>query len=76
MRLMEFKMERPDLCKKGAFIKVKEYELPQSYYYTLDHAIGMSKNYPEKERLKSKEGKVLEIKETQRGFYIVMEFDE
>ncbi len=76
MKLMEFKMERPDLCKKGDCIKVKEYELPQSYYYILDHAIGMSKNYSEKERLKSKEGKVLEIKETQRGFYIVMEFDE
>ena len=76
MRQMEFKMERPGLTKPGDVLHVKETKLPNSYFYTLEHAIGMSGNYPTIERLKSTEGTVTDSQETPRGFFVTVEFDE
>ncbi len=76
MRQMEFKMERHGLTKVGERLKVIEGKLPTSYYYTIEHAIAMSGNYTVSERLKSKEGVVVDIKETEKGFFVTMEFDE
>ncbi len=76
MRLMEFKMERSGLTEVGDRLKVTEGRLPMSYYYTLEHAIAMSGNYPQSERLLSEEGVVVDIKETEKGYYVVMSFDE
>ena len=63
MRQMEFKMERPGLTKAGDHLKVTEGKLPTSYY-----AVG--------ERLKSREGDVIDVKETEKGYFVTMEFDE
>ena len=76
MRQMEFKMERPGLTKVGDRLKVTESKLPTSYYYTIQPMIAMSKNYPGYERLQSRKGIVKDIKETDRGYYTVVEFDE
>ena len=76
MRQMEFKMERPGLTKVGDHLKVTEGKLPTSYYYTMEHAYAMSGNYTTLERLKSRQGKVVDIKETPKGFFVTMEFDE
>ena len=76
MRQMEFKMEREGLAKVGDVLSITEGKLPTSYYYTIEHAIAMSGNYTLRERLKSRSGKVVDIKETDRGFFITMEFDE
>jgi len=76
MRQMEFKMERPGLTKVGDHLKVTEGKLPTSYYYTIEHAIAMSGNYAVGERLKSREGDVIDVKETEKGYFVTMEFDE
>lgn len=76
MRQIEFKMEREGLAKVGDILEITEGKLPTSYYYTIEHAIAMSGNYTLRERLKSRSGKVVDIKETDRGFFITMEFDE
>ena len=76
MRLMEFKMERQGLLEVGQEVEITESALPTSYYYTITPAVGMSKNYPAYERLKSATGIVQEVKETSRGFYTVVAFDE
>ncbi|MCR5468717.1 MAG: hypothetical protein K6F37_07140 [Lachnospiraceae bacterium] len=76
MRRMEFKMERPGLCEVGDVLKVTEGKLPTSYYYTLGYAYAMSANYKFNERLISSEGKVVDIVENERGYYVTVEFDE
>lgn len=76
MREMEFKMERPGLVAVGDSVTVTEGLLPSNYYYTIDPAVAMSGNIPFTERLMAKEGTVVDIKETPRGFYVVVSFRE
>ena len=76
MRRMEFKMERPGLTKVGDELSVTEGKLPTSYYYTIEHAIAMSGNCAVSERLKSRKGTVVDVKETEKGYFVTMEFDE
>lgn len=76
MRRMEFKMERTGLLEVGQMLPVSEGKLPNSYYYNLGNSYAMSANYKFGERLKSREGKVVDIEETQKGFFVTVEFDE
>lgn len=76
MRQMDFKMERENLVREGQVVKVTEGVLPSSWYYVVEPAVAMSANYTFRERLKAREGVVREIKQTPRGFYVVVEFDE
>ena len=76
MRKMEFKMERTGLLQEGDVLAVTEGKLPNSYYYTLGNAFAMSANYTFRERLKSAEGKVLQITETPKGSFVTVEFEE
>ncbi len=69
-------MERSGLCEIGDHLSITEGKLPTSYYYTIEHAIAMSGNYTVSERLKSREGVVVDITETEKGFFVIMEFDE
>ena len=69
-------MERRGLTKVGDHLKVTESKLPTSYYYTIEHAIAMSGNYVVSERLKSREGDVVDVRETEKGYFVTMEFDE
>ena len=76
MRTMEFKMERQGLLEVGQKVSVTEGVLPSSYYYTIDPAMAMSGNFKLRERLKSREGPVGDIKENPRGFYVTVTFME
>ena len=76
MRRMEFKMERTVLLKEVDILPVTEGKLPTSYYYTLGKAYAMSANYAVSERLKSREGQVVEIHQTPKGFFVTVEFEE
>lgn len=76
MRSMEFKMERQGLIAEGDSITVTEGVLPSNYYYTIDPSLAMSGNIPFRERLTARQGKVTDIIENERGFYVTVEFDE
>jgi len=39
-------------------------------------AYAMSANYAVSERIKSGEGKVVDVKETPKGYFVTVEFDE
>ena len=65
MRRMEFKMERTGLLEVGDVLPVTESKLPNSWYYTLGKAYAMSANY-----------EFREVKETPKGYYVIVEFDE
>ena len=76
MRLMDFKMERENLVEIGETVKITEGVLPSSWYYVVEPAVAMSANFSFRERLKAREGVVKEIKQTPRGFYVVVEFED
>ena len=73
---MEFTMSRPGLVKEGDIVEITEGKPPSSYYYTIEPAVAMSGNYSTPDRLKSTKGVVKEVGETQRGYYVLAEFDE
>ena len=74
VRSMEFKMERQGLVQVGDKVQVVERE-GVNYSYIIEPAVAMSGCYKSNERLKSREGVIRDIRENDRGFYIVAEFD-
>ena len=76
MPYSEFKMEREHLVRVGDDVTIIESQLSSSYYYTIIPAVAMSRNYAPYERIHSRTGKVVDIRDTPRGFYVVTAFDE
>lgn len=75
-RQMDFTTETPDCCDIGDVLKVEEYKLPTSYWYMIEHAYGASTNYKNRQRLQTREGKVVNKWEDERFKYITLEFDQ
>lgn len=76
MRREEFKMERTGLLEIGDVLPLTEGKLPSSYYYTLGKAYAMSANFSVSERIRAKEGTVVDIKETPKGYFVTVEVEE
>lgn len=76
MRLMEFTIENKEAFEIGQEMSITEGVLPSSYYYILEHMLGMSANYRSYERLKARKGIVKEIKSTDKFDIVVLEFNE
>lgn len=75
MREVEFKMERQGLVKVGDRIEITERD-GVSYSYIIEPAIAMSGCYAVGDRIQSREGLIKDIRENERGFYVIVEFDE
>ena len=75
-RQMDVTTETPACCEIGDVLKVEEYKLPTSYWYMIEHAYGASANYKNRQRLQTREGKVVKKWQDERFKYITLEFDE
>lgn len=76
MREELFKMERKGLVTQGQEVKVTERVNGSLYSYLVEPSVAMSGIYRSNQRIKSRIGKINEIRETERGFYLVVGFDE
>lgn len=76
MRKEKFKMERPNLVKAGDEVEITEYANGNLYSYIIKPAVAMSGIYKTQERIQDRKGIVSEVLETERGFYVVVEFQK
>ncbi|MDD3141006.1 MAG: hypothetical protein PHX08_18840 [Lachnospiraceae bacterium] len=77
MRIERFKMERQGLVQEGDAVNITE-RSPNAglYSYVVEPSIAMSGIYRTLERIKSKKGIIQKIEETERGFYLIVKFEE
>ncbi|MCC8127680.1 MAG: hypothetical protein LIO92_09820 [Clostridiales bacterium] len=75
MREVEFKMERQGLVTVGQTVEITE-RPGFTYSYIIEPAVAMSGCFQARDRIKSTQGIVKEIKSNSRGFYVVLELDE
>ena len=68
-------MERQGLVKAGDEVEIIERE-GVTYSYIIEPAVAMSRCFPSRDRIKSRKGIVKEIRENDRGFYVIVTYDE
>ncbi len=56
--------------------QITEYQSYMNYSYIIEPAVAMSGCYKGRDRLKSTHGIVKEIQHNDRGYYVIVEFDE
>lgn len=76
MRQEQFNMERKGLVEEGQEVRVTERANGSLYSYIVEPSVAMSGIYRSNQRLKSTTGVIREIRETERGFYLIVEFEE
>ena len=76
MREELFKMERKGLVTEGQEVNVTERENGSLYSYIVEPAVAMSGIYRSNQRIQSDVGVIKEIRETDRGFYLIIQFEE
>lgn len=76
MREEKFKMERRGLVEEGQTVKVTERANGSLYSYVVEPSVAMSGIYRSNARIRSGEGRIKEIQENDRGFYLLVEFEE
>ena len=76
MRQEKFKMERPGLLEIGDKVQITEFQSYMNYSYIIEPAVAMSGIYKTSERIHARQGVIKEIQHTDRGYYLIVEFDE
>lgn len=76
MRQEQFKMERKGLVTEGQEVVVTERVNGSLYSYIVEPSVAMSGIYRSNQRIQSENGIIKEIRETERGFYLIVEFEE
>lgn len=76
MRKVKFKMERQGLVNINDEVTIIERPGTINYSYIIEPAVAMSGCFSISERIQSRKGIVKEIQNTDRGFYVIVEFDE
>ena len=72
MRQERFKMERQGLVVEGT----QRSPNTNLFTYVVEPAVAMSGIYKTSERIHARQGVIKEIQHTDRGYYLIVEFDE
>ena len=76
MRQEKFKMERQGLIHIGDEVEISEFQSYMNYSYIIEPAVALSGCFKGNQRIKSKEGVIVNIEDTPRGFIVTAEFEE
>ncbi len=76
MRQEKFKMERPNLIEIGQKVEISEIQTNMNFSYIIEPAVAMSGCFKSNNRIKAKEGIIVNIEDTPRGFIVTAEFEE
>lgn len=76
MREELFKMERKGLVEEGQEVEISERVNGSLYSYLVEPSVAMSGIYRSNQRIKSRKGVIREIRETDRGFYLLVGVEE
>ena len=76
MREELFKMERKGLVSEGQAVEISERVNGSLYSYLVEPSVAMSGIYRSNQRIKSRTGVIREIRETDRGFYLLVGLEE
>ena len=76
MRQEKFKMERPGLVQIGDRVEITEIQTNMKFSYIIEPAVAMSGCFKNAERIKAKEGVIINIEHTPRGYMVTAEFEE
>ena len=68
-------MERKGLVEEGQKVNVTERVNGSLYSYLVEPSVAMSGIYRSNQRIQSDTGVIREIRETERGFYLIVEFE-
>ena len=76
MRQEKFKLERPGLVQIGDRVEITEIQTNMNFSYIIEPAVAMSGCFKNAERIKAKEGVIINIEHTPRGYMVTAEFEE
>lgn len=76
MRQEKFKMERTGLVQIGDRVEITEIQTNMNFSYIIEPAVAMSGCFKNAERIKAKEGVIINIEHTPRGYMVTAEFEE
>ena len=76
MRQEKFKMERPNLVQPGQRVEITEIQTNMNFSYIIEPAVAMSGCCKGNNRIKAKEGTIVSVEDTPRGFIVTAEFEE
>ena len=75
MKTVEFKMERPNLVKPGDKVQIIEREGGSGYSYIIEPAVALSGCFHARDRILSEYGVVKDVRQNDRGYYVIAEFE-
>lgn len=76
MRREKFKMERPNLVKPGDRVEITEIQTNMNFSYIIEPAVAMSGCFKGNQRIQDREGVIISVDDTPRGYIVTAEFEK
>ena len=69
-------MERPGLVDPGQKVEITEIQTNMNFSYIIEPAVAMLGCFKGSNRIKAREGTIISIENTPRGYIVTAEFEE